>query len=232
MWHDPAMKEPARLSALRDRDTVSPIWIALLAVFLPMPVKRWIYNTIFGWSVSRSARVGLSLLHGNFVTLEAGCYIGHFNIFKELGEIAFGENVYVKHFNHFFAQDMPEFKTRELRVGDRSQIMSHHFFDISGTVRLGTDCIVGGRDSQFWSHSAFGRGTSRQLEPRTLQVGDFCYIGARATLVHCAVPNGCTVAAGAVVNGTFDEEDSVIAGNPATKRTGSRRLPKNRSEAH
>jgi len=191
--------------------------ICLIAVPLPQPFKRTVYR-LLGWEVSSSARIGLSYLDAEHVSLGPGAVIGHFNIVRNLRRFEMGSGAYIKHLNDFFG-GMPTttFPDREFRLGDRSLVMSRHFFDVSGRVTIGRDCILGGRDSQFWSHSRFARAGVPSLEPRELIIEDRVYTGARVTIVHCVLPRGATVGAGAVVTKSFAAEgdDMVIAGNPA-----------------
>lgn len=59
---------------------------------------------------------------------------------------------------------------------------------------------------------------SREGMP-SLTIGDRCWIGKRATLLKGTVlPADTMVGAGSVVTGSFAEENTLIAGNPATVR--------------
>lgn len=49
-------------------------------------------------------------------------------------------------------------------------------------------------------------------------VGDHVWIGYRTLILkNVMIPNNCIVGAGAVVSRSFDEENIIIAGNPAKK---------------
>lgn len=193
--------------------------LAIFCVFLPQRFKRLLYTRVFGWEVHPTARIGYSLLHGKHFKLGEGSYIGHGNIIKGIGRFELAERAYVKNLNNFFAQALPQFPVRSFYLGPRSLIMSRHFFDVAGEITIGSDCTIGGRDSQFWSHSRFTTADgTKALEPRTLFVGDRVYVGARATLVHCFIPTDCVVGAGAVPTKQFVETGQMIVGNPALAR--------------
>jgi serine acetyltransferase len=191
-----------------------------LAVVLPQRLKHAIYRRL-GWDIARSARIGLSYLHAEHITIGPGAVIGHLNVVRNLGHFEVGRGAYVKHLNDFFGRPRSaDFPDRAFKLGDRSLIMSRHFFDVCGRITIGRDCVVGGRDSHFWSHSQFITDGSPSLEPRVLILEDGVYTGARVTIVHCTVPPGATVGAGAVVTKSFEGtgRGMVIVGNPATVR--------------
>ena len=97
--------------------------------------------------------------------------------------------------------------------------MSHHFIDVLGTVTIGANTTIGGRDTHFWSHSRFyDEALSPQLEAIDIKVGKNSYVGARATLIGCSIPEGAIVGAGSIVNKSFENDKNynfLIAGNPA-----------------
>ena len=193
--------------------------VQVLAAPLPQPFKRRVFRRALGWVVADDAYVGLSYLDADHVVLEPGSYIGHFNLVRQVRSLHLGRGAYVKHFNHFFGcPEFSEFVDRSFAMGERSQIMSRHFFDVSGTVRIGSGCTIGGRETQMWSHSLVTRDGVDRLEPREMVLGDGVYVGARALLVHCRVPARAIVGAGAVLTRSYEADDGaqlVLAGNPA-----------------
>lgn len=194
--------------------------LSLLVIPLPQAVKRLLYRRVFGWDIADDVVIGLSWIDIPEVVLAPGVRIGHFNQIKGGRRFEIGRNSYMKNFNQFLGPGLHDhhFPTCTFVMGAESRIMSRHFFDLSGDIVIGDDVNVGGRDSQLWSHSRFTRSGERTLAPKTLTVERGVYIGARATLVHCTIPAGAVVGAGAVVTRTLDVENvgDVIAGNPAT----------------
>jgi acetyltransferase-like isoleucine patch superfamily enzyme len=87
----------------------------------------------------------------------------------------------------------------------------------SGGIRIGDRCLIGGRDSQCWTHFFDSRDGIARIEWRELAIADRCYIGARATLLYCKIPSDSVVGAGAVVTKDFSTEGPglLLAGNPA-----------------
>lgn len=199
--------------------------LSIAVIPLPQPVKLLVYRRVFGWSIADDVRIGLSWIDVQDVVLAPGVRIGHFNLIKGARRFEIGARSYMKNFNQFLGPGLsdPHFPTCTFVMGADSRIMSRHFFDLSGDIVIGDDVNVGGRDTQLWSHSRFTRGEERSLAPKTLTVEPGVYIGARATLVHCTIPSGAVVGAGAVVTRSLEIEHvgDVIAGNPAQVITRS-----------
>jgi acetyltransferase-like isoleucine patch superfamily enzyme len=191
----------------------------VMAAALPQRFKRYIYRRWFGWQVAEDAFVGLSIIAASTVTLGPKSHIGHFNwVQSGVEEFHLGADSWIHNFNQFNGPGVSvAFPVPTFRMGNDSHIMSHHFFDCAGRVDIGTGCVVAGRGSQFWTHSVFTANQQRTMRPRDLRIGDRAYIGAGVIVVHCAVPIGVTVGAGAVLTRSLLDvsEESVIAGNPA-----------------
>lgn len=200
--------------------------LSIAVIPLPQAVKRLVYRRVFGWDIADDVVIGLSWIDVEHVVLAPGVRIGHFNMIKGARRFEIGRNSYMKNFNQFLGPGLHDhhFPTCTFVMGAESRIMSRHFFDLSGDIVIADDVNVGGRDSQLWSHSRFTRSGERLLAPKTLTVESGVYIGARATLVHCTIPQGAVVGAGAVVTRSLEIEHvgDVIAGNPAVviKRGG------------
>jgi acetyltransferase-like isoleucine patch superfamily enzyme len=92
--------------------------------------------------------------------------------------------------------------------------------DCSGGVEIGQGTIVGGADTQVWSHTLKVAPAGYEMVMRPVRIGKGVYVGARATILAERIPDGAVVAAGSVVNKSFPDEDCrlLLAGNPAAIR--------------
>lgn len=83
---------------------------------------------------------------------------------------------------------------------------------INGNAIIGANCLI---------HSGVNIGTKAGASDKAPKVGDYCYIGPGAKLFgDIIIPNHTAIGANAVVNKSFCEEYTSIAGVPATiKRT-------------
>ena len=193
------------------------ILVQVSAMLLPHAIKRFLLRSALGWSIGKDTKIGCSVILCAQVRIGANCQIGHFNLFRDLQTLEIGNETKIFNLNHFMAskhRDWPD----GFSIGNNSQITSRHFFDCSGGVRIGNRCLIGGRDSQFWTHFFISHDGVSRIEWRELTIADRCYVCARATLVYCKIPSDCVVGAGAVVTKDFSKEGTglMLAGNPAT----------------
>ena len=197
--------------------------LLLLPVLLPAAPKRSYYRRVLGWDVGPGVRIGLSYLDARAATFGPAARVGHFNVFRGLAELRVGRGSYLANFNQVSAARHDPNLPSRLVIGDHVNLMSHHFLDVAGVVTIGDGATVGGRDSHVWSHTvAVGDDGRQSLQPRDVTVGPGAYLGARVTLVGCAVPADAFVGAGSVVTKRFpadpDGRRLLIAGNPAAVR--------------
>jgi acetyltransferase-like isoleucine patch superfamily enzyme len=192
--------------------------VLIVAVLLPQQLKALIYRRVFRWQIGKNVRIGLSYIEGRKVILRDGVTIGHFNVFRGLKQLIIGQETYIANFNECFGSGYGPEWPGELHIGANVNVMSHHFLDVGGQVTIGSRAVIGGRDSQIWSHQlGLVEGVLR-LMPLRVCVGEDVYVGARAMLLGCSIPAGAVVGAGSVVTRDFEPQDCrvLIAGNPAT----------------
>jgi acetyltransferase-like isoleucine patch superfamily enzyme len=83
-------------------------------------------------------------------------------------------------------------------------------------VQIGDRTSIAGQGTHIWSHRADPVAVGHALRPAEVLVGNDVYVGARATLLHCSIPDRAVVGAAAVVTKAFPAGDHpvLIAGNP------------------
>jgi acetyltransferase-like isoleucine patch superfamily enzyme len=190
---------------MRRLKVVLSLLLQVLAMLLPNTLKLILFGLVFGWTVGKGAKIGYSVILCTKVRIGSNSRIRHLNIFRDLKTLEIGDQTKILNFNHFMAskeRDWPD----AFSIGNNSQITSRHFFDCSGAIRIGNLCLIGGRDSQCWTHFFDSRDGIRRIEWRELAIADRCYVGARATLLYCKIPSDSVVGAGAVVTKDFSKE--------------------------
>ena len=106
-----------------------------------------------------------------------------------------------------------------MEIGQDTWI-NNNFSAISegSSISIGEDCLIGHDvfiiDSDFHPLDPDQRQTGKSIS-QPVYVGNNVFIGSGVTILkNSCISDGCVVAAGAVVSGTFPAR-SLIAGNPA-----------------
>ena len=71
----------------------------LVAVFLPWPMKYVLYKYIFRWDVDYRARVGMSFINANQVSMAKGALIKNLTIVRGVNYLKMGESSRVGNLN-------------------------------------------------------------------------------------------------------------------------------------
>jgi acetyltransferase-like isoleucine patch superfamily enzyme len=195
--------------------------ILLLAPVLPQPVKQALYRRALGWKIGKNVSIGISYIDAREVSIMDGAKIGHLNVFRRLRRLTLASGAHVRHSNQIIGASHGFPRAASTFIMDEgSAVMGHHYIDCPGTVEIGEGTVIGGADTQIWSHTLVVVRGGFEMVTGTVRIGKGVYVGARATILAESVPDGAVVAAGSVVNKSFPGQDCrlLIAGNPATVR--------------
>lgn len=190
---------------------------------LPRVFKNPLCKFFLNWRIGEGATIGLSFIDAEFVEIGACTKVGHFNHVRNCSNFVLGERVVLMNGNKFFGSSFSgEGWSNSIHIDNRAYITSGHFFDIGGGIVIEKDAVIGGRDSQLWSHSIRMVEGRKELIPCQAKVRSGAYLGSRVILVCSSIPSNSLVGAGAVISKSFDESSQgsaqLIAGNPATVR--------------
>ena len=108
-----------------------------------------------------------------------------------------------------------------LRIGAETFINCFTFVHATSSITIGADCAISWRCEIFDTQYHQLRYEGRRPERRQIVIGDHVWIGAGSRILDgTELGNGCVVAAGSTVSGTF-AAGTLIGGSPATViRTG------------
>jgi acetyltransferase-like isoleucine patch superfamily enzyme len=185
-----------------------------MAVFLPMPMKLFIYRRVFGYQIGDDVRIGLCLIRVGRLYIGNHVRIGNFNRFKDIPEVRIGSFCSIGTFNHFTSS--PAFTNRlpRLIVGDHCGISIGHYFDIQERFEIGDFTTIAGYGSVFITHQIDI--LSNQQTSKGIRIGAYCMIGSTVRFAPGAwIPDRSVVGMGTVVAKRFSDEYSLIVGNPA-----------------
>ena len=205
--------------------------ILAFVALLPSFLKRPLYRLLFGYSVGKRVRIGLSIIDAGICQLGDDVTIGHLNVIIGVGNLTMGEHVRIGHLNIIRGGEevnlgryselirMNEINSipnpdvvnpvePRFSLGAGSIITAGHKIDFTDRVEIGHRAIIGGRNSSIWTHN-------RQ---RTLpiSIGDFAYVGSEIRMAPgSSIPSRCVVGIGSVITCRIDAEGWLIAGVPA-----------------
>lgn len=193
----------------------------LLLALCPSKLKILILRRS-GHKIADSCHIGIVWLDVQRLDLASGTRISNWNYFKGLRALTMGMNARIGGaFNWFTAAPLHQHENNQrfgiLSIGDGTNITARHFFDVQHGISIGSNCLIAGYGSAFWTHGYRGFAKSRDM---SVTIGDYCYIGSQVIFSPgSAVGNMSFVGTGAVVSRDFsDKSYAFIAGNPADIR--------------
>jgi acetyltransferase-like isoleucine patch superfamily enzyme len=194
--------------------------LAVLLIFLPWRLRRFVARRVLGWQIDPSAYFGRSLIMVRQVTMGPESTIGSLNVIRGLDELRLGKGAGIATRNWIFAHPIAaQVFTHESRqpcliLGDWAMVTNAHIIDCTERVELGAYAALAGFRSQILTHS---------LDlVRDVQVSAPVEIGERSAVMSgcmllsgTRVPARSVVSAGSVVATKLTKERTFYRGNPA-----------------
>lgn len=201
--------------------------VCVILLLLPIRIARillWFNKDV---KLSPKARIGLSVILVDKISLDDGAYIGslnyircqslkigkrgiirHLNIIKGVFDLQMGEQTKINRNTTIVnSMNIPELKKAysipSLNLGYNSIIGVRHFLDMTGSITIGENSILAGRSSELWTHGFYHaqKGDERWMIRGDINIGDNCYIGSHTLFnLGCSVCNGVTIGAGSIVS--------------------------------
>lgn len=180
---------------------------------------------VLGWEVSKGAYFGANLVYGlEYCALGENASIGNLNVFRNVKKLNLKKDAIIGNLNWFSAENTLEressLKFGELYLSQGAAITNRHYFDISGSLSLGTFSTIAGIHSTFLTHSIDLRKNKQVCQE--ILIGKFCFLGGDSKfLPGVSIPDYVVIGIGSVVlTKTKFDSLTLVAGNPAsTKKT-------------
>lgn len=196
----------------------------LITLFVPSSrFKNFLLNS-FGHRIASNASIGFCLVWktmldvgesakiSNFslfktrsINLESSSKIGFLNIFIGEFDIKLSKSAEIANFCTFKNAGLKVIPEKSVfALGGGSKLTSKHYIDMSSSVLIGGGTVVGGRDTQIWTHGFLhiNSGKTRFIKFDEVVIGDGVYIGSRCTISPGAkVENNVNIAAASSVSG-------------------------------
>lgn len=195
--------------------------VQLLAMPLPWPWRRAVLNTLLGYKIAPTARIGISIVQGEEVCLEAGARVGSLTLVKGLKTLRIGENGRLGNLNWVtglpltssFFSDQPE-RDPSLVINANASVTHRHLIDCTDRVEVGSFTTLGGWGTQILTHSIDVTDSRQRSAP--VRIGEYTFIGTRAVFLKGSIlPDRSILAAGSVLAHAFSEPDTLYSGVPA-----------------
>lgn len=189
---------------------------------LPWPLRRRLLNWLFGFRIHPEAKVGLSLLLVDRLSLDRQSKIGHLTIIKGLQSVVLDERASLGNLNwvtavsiaskRHFTADVG--RATQLHIEQHAAITHRHLIDCTNSVTIGAFSTFAGWGSQILTHAIDLQAGRQSSAP--VRVGRYCFVGTRAVILKGAVlPDRSVLAAGSVLGKAMTEEDTIYNGVPA-----------------
>ncbi len=198
--------------------------IALLIVFFPWKIKRFLLIKIWKYDIHPTAKIGLSYIYPKKLTMAKGSQIDNFTVAIHLDAVILGENSSIGRSNwltgfpktlnsdHFAHQ-----KNRkcELVLGRETAITKKHHLDCTNQIKIGDFTTVAGYHSQFLTHSINVYENMQDSHP--ISIGDYCFVGTGCVILGGAeLPSFSVLGAKSLLNKKFNDSFMLYGGTPAT----------------
>lgn len=199
------------------------IFIQILTIWLPWAIRRLALNSLSGFSIHPTAKIGYSIVLADQVILAANARVGHFNYIGRLDLLRLDEEALIGNLNWIpgLSQRLnsPFFRKKanrrsDLILGRCSMIANQHYIDCSDRVEFQPFSALAGVRTQLMTHGVEPISSRQVCGPIT--IGEFSMIGSGSLLLRGVhVPSCCIVGAGSVVSHLKPESFCLFSGNPA-----------------
>lgn len=192
---------------------------------LPWPLRRAVLQKSFGFVISSTSRIGLSLILSRHLNMAEHARIGHGTVVRPIERLDLRASASIGNFNWIggagrsFNSD--ERRSSSLLLDEQAAITSRHIIDCTDHVRIGRMSIVAGYRSQILTHGIDVVAAEQRFA--AVSIGDHCFVGSACVILKGATLPDCSVlAAGSVLVDAQSESFALYAGVPAQLR---KRLP-------
>lgn len=220
----------------------------ILFLLPPFIVKNILLNLINEYNISLNSHIGINFIWNvRKLVVQNGVHIGHLNIFKDINQVKLEKESQIKHqnkfknaflvklhknsyignknfvagiYNIYFSKEESKYSILELK--EKSTVTAKHHFDILDKIIIGVDTVIGGNQTQFWTH---GFDIERNRIQGPIRIGNNCYVASRCLIGHgIKIANKTTIGMGTVVSKSINEEGFFWVSNKFQKKGRNKNL--------
>ena len=196
--------------------------LQILLLASPWSLRRRLLRRIFGYNISASARIGLSLVLSERFVMDEHASIGHFTYVKGLTGLELGRFARIGNLNwisgnagseiDFFADETD--RQCLLAIEEHAALTNRHYIDCTNVVRIGAFSTVAGVRSQILTHGIDIR-QSKQTSA-SISIGRYCFVGSGVIVLKGAsLPDYCVLGAGSILRTKEIAQYTLYSGVPA-----------------
>lgn len=191
---------------------------------MPWSIKRRSLCHFLGYQIDPTAKIGLSWVYPDMLTMDGGASMGSFNVCKGISLLEMGVcsriglgNWITGHplgcKNHFSHQ---QDRQPILILGEHATITRRHLIDCTSKVCVNRFATLAGYGTQIITHSIDIKLCRQSSE--SVEIGEFCFVGTDCTILGGSVlPKNSVLGAKSLLNKHYVEGWSLYAGVPARK---------------
>lgn len=207
----------------------------ILIMIIPSSyIRIFLYKKCFKYNIDKGCKIGFTYIDAKFLKMEQGSNIGNFNYFRKCTNVILKSNSTIRKYNFFnnckvlslgkgsVISHSNKFQHNEnvslgvggeITLGNMTNIVSNHYFDLTDNIDIGDDCIIAGKGSEFWTH---GFDIDRNRIQGNIVLLNNIYVGAGTKFNYgLIVKSNNIIGMGSIVTKSIINEGYLIAGNPA-----------------
>ena len=197
-------------------------FVSICTLLLPWPLRRLVLNSLLGYKIHRTARIGLSLICPEILEMGEGAYIGNLSVCKGAGRLSLNDYSIIGNLNWItgFPRHKKDFfrdqndRQPALYLDRHSAITNRHYIDCTNVIEIGEFSTFAGTRSQILTHSIDLYLSKQTSKP--VRIGKYCFVGTGSILLAGSeLPDYCILGAGSLLNKKYEQTYFLYAGNPA-----------------
>lgn len=111
----------------------------------------------------------------------------------------------------FKSTDLVPEKQCVFKMGKKSELSGKHFFDVSNSITIGDNVVIGGFNSVFWTH---GYDFNRNFKTGPIKIGNNIFIGSHSSITHgVEIGNNITIGTRSVITKSIKEPGLYVSSN-------------------
>jgi acetyltransferase-like isoleucine patch superfamily enzyme len=189
--------------------SIIPFWFIRKFLYRLVLDVKLCEGSFIGMLTLFNVRVGVlsgsigsfNLINIDHIVIKRSATIGRFNKFNNINYLFLGPKSVILHQNLFAGTYDSELGkasvTSSFSLEYNSQISSRFIIDLVDEVYIGRDTVLGGFNTQLWTHAFDG---SRVRSQGPIKIGDRCFFGSSVIVTHGhTVGSDVTVSAGTLI---------------------------------